>query len=152
MGRNFVAVILSGAALAGCSVMGEPVAAALAGAGTSAALGHSLNGTAYRTFTAPLAEVKAAVLEALQRMGIRLESIQPIPEGEEIVASASARTVYVGLEPISDRTTRVRVAARDGSLFYDSATATEIVLQTEKVILAQDENAATRGASRRTSR
>jgi hypothetical protein len=92
------------------------------------------------------------VLEALQRMGIRLESIQPIPEGEEIVATASARTVYVGLEPISDRTTRVRVSARDGSLFYDSATATEIVLQTEKVILAADENAATRGTSRRPGR
>ena len=144
-------MILAVSILPGCSLMGEPVAAALAGAGTSAALGHSLNGTAYRTFTAPLDEVKKSTLAALDRMGLKVEDIHPIPEGEEIVATAPTRTIYVGLEPISAKTTRMKVVAMDGAIFHDTSTATEIVLQAEKAILA-GEAAAARGSSRRAER
>jgi len=40
------------------------------------------------------------------------------------------------LGPISARTTRLRVATRNGSFFYDAATANEIVAQTQKALEA----------------
>ena len=102
-----IALALAGPAVAailgGCSLAAEPLAAAVAGAGTSAALGHSLNGLAYRTFTMPLAEVRVAALEALMTMGLRLESIQDSEEGQRIEASADRRWIYIDLEPIRAR-------------------------------------------------
>ena len=40
----------------------------------------------------------------------------------------------IEVEPISARATRVRIAAKNGSLFYDTATAAEIVAQTEQLL------------------
>jgi hypothetical protein len=142
---------VAAALLGGCSLAAEPLAAAVAGAGTSAALGHSLNGLAYRTFTMPLAEVRTATLEALMTMGLRLESIEDTEDGQRIEASAERRWIYIDLEPISSRTTRVKVAAKNGGLFYDSSTATEIVLQTENALFG-DEGSSSTGRSRRARR
>jgi hypothetical protein len=131
--------------------MGEPLAAAVLGAGTSTALGHSLNGTAYRTFTAPLREVRKAMLEALATMGMRVEYTETLEGGELIVASAEKRAIYIDLEPLTSRATRVQVAAKNGGLLHDSATATEIVLQAEKAFFGEEEFAS-RGATKRVRR
>ncbi|HEY6822129.1 MAG TPA: DUF3568 family protein [Burkholderiales bacterium] len=150
MRRLALALVLPAVAaiLGGCSLAADPLAAAVAGAGTSAALGHSLNGLAYRTFTMPLAEVRTAALEALMAMGLRLESIEDTDEGQRIEASAERRWIYIDLEPISSKTTRIKVAAKNGGIIYDSSTATEIVLQTEKALFG-DEGSSSTGRSRR---
>jgi hypothetical protein len=116
--------------LSGC----QTLALSLAGAGATAALGHTLNGPAYRTFTAPYTAVRQASLAALRKMGITLDSLGRFDEGEIIYARAEGRTIEIELEPISSRATRIRVATRNGGFFYDSATANEIVLQTEKLL------------------
>jgi hypothetical protein len=143
-----LATLAFAAGLGGCSLASQPLAVALAGAGTSTAIGHSLNGTAYRTFTAPLEDVKAASLDTLSAMGIRIDSFETIENGELITGSAIRRTVEIELEPISSRATRIRVITRNGGVFLDSSTATEIVMQTEKALGANDANASA-GASRR---
>jgi hypothetical protein len=148
MGR-LACIVIAFCLLGGCSLAAEPLAAAVAGAGTSAALGHSLNGMAYRTFTMPLSEVRAATLGALRTMGLRLESIEDTEDGQRIEASAERRWIYVDLEPISSRTTRVKVAAKNGGIFYDSSTATEIVLQTEKALFGDPDSASVGGSRRR---
>ena len=135
--------------LTGCTPAMQPIAVALAGAGTSTAMGHSLNGTAYRTFTAPLADVKAASLDTLSAMGIRVDGFQTLDDGELIRGSSSRRAVEIELEPISSKATRMRVAAKDGGLFYDAATATEIVLQTEKALGINEAANSSAGAGRR---
>jgi hypothetical protein len=143
-----LAVLVSATlALPGCQLASVPMAAAVAGAGTSAALTHNLSGTAYRTFTAPLAQVRQATLAALRAMGMHVDSTENTDAGERIAASAANRSIMIELEPISARATQMRVAAKDGGLFYDSATATEIVLQTEKS-LPESSGLASRGASR----
>lgn len=119
-------------ALAAC----QPLVITMAGAGASAAIGHSLNGISYRTFTVPLPAVKKASIAALKRMGIEFGSIETFDSGEIIFARAEGRSVEVELEPISQRATRMRVAARDGGFFYDRATASEIVAQTQKILAA----------------
>jgi hypothetical protein len=120
------------------------------GAGTSTALGHSLNGAAYRTFTAPLRDVRNAMLEALATMGMHVEYTESLEGGELIVARAEKRAIYIDLEPLTPRATRIQVVAKNGGL-HDSATATEIVLQTEKAF-SGEEDFAFRGATKRVRR
>ena len=114
--------------LAGC----EPLALSLVGAGAGTALRYNFDGIAYRTFTASATEVKHAALEALERMGIAFDSFDRFEHGELIYARAENRMIEIEIEPISARATRMRIAAKNGGFFYDTATATEIVAQTER--------------------
>ena len=114
--------------LAGC----EPLAISMLGAGAGTALRYSIDGATSRTFTASAAEVKHASLEALERMGIAFESFDRFEHGEVITARSDNRAVSIEIEPISPRATRMRIAAKNGSFFYDNATASEIVAQTER--------------------
>jgi hypothetical protein len=67
-------------------------------------------------------------------MGIATEEVRKIDNGEMITARVGRREIQVELESLTANTTRMRVLARDGSLFYDGATASEIIVQTEKVL------------------
>ena len=124
--------------LAGCLVLAacQPLALSMAGAGASAAVGASLSGVSYRTFTAPLPEVKKASMAALENMGIEFQSFGSFDAGEIIFARSSGRSVEVELEALSQRATRMRVSTRDGGFFYDGATASEIVAQTQRILEA----------------
>jgi uncharacterized protein DUF3568 len=114
--------------LAGC----QPLALSVLGAGAGTALRYGFDGVAYRTFTAPAPAVMQASIEALERMGITLDSTARFEGGEMIYASTEHRSIEIELEPISAKATRIRIAAKNGGLFYDSATASEIVAQTER--------------------
>ncbi len=122
--------------LGACSLIGgcEPVALALLGAGASTALRYNLDGVAARTFTASAAEVRAASLGALERMGIALDSSTELEGSEVLVARASNRDIEIELEPITKQATRLRVTARGGSILYDNATAVELVQQTGRIL------------------
>ena len=112
----------------------EPVAIALLGAGASTAFRYNIDGVAARTFTAPAAEVKTASLAALERMGLTLDSSTPFEEGELIVARAPNREIQLEIEPITKQAARLRVTAKGSSIFYDNATAQELVQQTGKIL------------------
>jgi hypothetical protein len=139
-----IALLPAALLLAGC----QSFALSLASAGATAALGASMAGVSYRTFTAPLAVVKKASLAALEVMGMTPESFASFDSGEIIVARAGGRTVEIELEPLTPRATRMRVATRDGGLFYDAATATEIVAQTQKLLDTPAATELARGAKR----
>ena len=104
------------------------------GAAGGTALRYSIDGVTYRTFTAPASDVKHASLKALERMGIALESFDRFEYGELIYARAENRAIEIEIEPISARATRMRIAAKNGGFFYDNATASEIVAQTERAL------------------
>ena len=116
--------------LAGC----QPLAMSLVGAGAGTALGYGFDGVAYHTFTASAPDVTQASIAALEQMGIGFESTGTFEGGEVIYARSPKRTIEIEVEPISGRATRVRIAAKNGGLFYDSATASEIVAQTERLL------------------
>ena len=137
--RGLRAILLSVclAGLSGC----QPLALSVLGAAGGEALRYSYTGATYRTFTASATEVKHASLEALERMGISFESFDRFDYGELIYARAENRAIEIEIEAISARATRMRIAAKNGGFFYDSATASEIVAQTERSL-------ATAGAAR----
>lgn len=112
----------------------EPVAIALLGAGASAAFRYNMDGVAARTFTASAADVKSASLGALERMGLSLDSSTPLEGSEVIIARAPNREIELELEAITKQATRLRVTARGSSIFYDNATAQELVQQTGKIL------------------
>lgn len=137
MNKNLPAVAMRAAlftlaagSLGGC----EPMALTAFGVGASAGVQHTLGGMTYRTFTAPTPRVKAALLGALQRMGIKVDSTEKTTTGELIKASTPGRQIELEVERISANTTRLRVVAKQDGMFYDSATSTEIILQTEKLV------------------
>jgi hypothetical protein len=122
--------------LGACSMLSacEPVAIALLGAGASTAFRYNIDGVAARTFTAAAADVKTATLGALERMGLKLDSTTPLEGSEVLVARAPNREIELELEPITQQATRLRVTARGSSIFYDNATAQELVQQTGKIL------------------
>jgi hypothetical protein len=127
--------ILTAAALAillgGC----EPLALSLVGAGASTVLRHNfVDGVTYRTFTAPPAMVMGASLVALDRMGIAVKSHERYDGGDVLQAASDNRAIEIELEAVSGNATRVRIAARTGGPFYDTATANEIIAQTQRVL------------------
>ena len=125
-----IALAVAAATLNACA----PLAITAAGIGGSTAVNHTLTGITYRTFTAPLPRVRSASLSALKQMGLKREGGEKTENGETILAKATGRDIEIELESLSANATRMRVIAKNGGLFYDSATATEIVLQTEKAL------------------
>ena len=130
MSIRIATLLVAGAAgLAGCA----PLGITAFGVGASAGVAHGLGGVTYRTFTAPMPKVRGATMSALNKMGMKVGSTAQVEGTEVIKATASDRDIEVELEPLTPSTTRIRTVAKKG-LFYDSATATEIILQTEKVL------------------
>jgi hypothetical protein len=128
--RVLTALAFLAPALAGC----DPISLTAASLGAGVGISHTLSGMIYKTFTAPLKSVEDGTVVAMRDMGIKVTGRETNEEGERIItAKAKNREIEVLLEPLTLRTTRMRVTASDG-LIKDSATATEIVLQTERVL------------------
>jgi hypothetical protein len=110
-----------------------PLGAALAGVGGSAAVSHTMGGIAYRTFTAPVEKVRQASMTALAKMGVEFTGTGKDTDGAELInARTTDRDITITLESLSPRATRMKVIARNGGIFFDGATATEILQQTER--------------------
>ena len=133
--RAFLLIALSLVHLNGCAA---PLALTLLGVGagvtTGTAVSYTMDGIAYRTFTAPLPQVERATLTALNDMGMAIEGTEKTDEGKAIKAKGIDRQIEIELQAVSSKTTRIRTVAKDGVFFKDRATATEIILQTERIL------------------
>jgi hypothetical protein len=128
--RTTAAMILLAASTSAC----DPLTLTAASIGGSMAISHTLGGIIYKTFTAPLKAVEQGSVVAMQDMGVKVVSRSTTKVGERVInATARDREIEVLLEPLTPRTTRMRVIANNG-LLKDSATAQEIMLQTERVL------------------
>lgn len=117
--------------LGGCVAIGLTAL----GVGMATGVSHTLSGMVYKTFTTPQAQVKRATLSALQRMQIKVVNSKREGTTEVIKAKASDRDIDIELEQLTPNTTRMVVTAKkDGGLLRDGATATEVILQTEKIV------------------
>jgi hypothetical protein len=103
------------------------------GVGAGAGVAHQMGGYASKTFTETLPRVKRATVVALNRMAIRVDSTEKSPNGGEIIkATVTDRTIEIELEALTPKTTRISAIARRNALTVDSATAVEIITQTER--------------------
>jgi hypothetical protein len=125
--RSVAPLIVMCGFLAGC----DPITLTALGVGSAAGVQHTLSGIAYKTFSLPLPKVRSAVRVALSKMSIKVDAPQKTENGEVIKARSADRDIEIELEAISPNTTRMRSIVSKG-IFKDAATATEIILQTEK--------------------
>jgi hypothetical protein len=121
--------------LSGCAAAGLSVAGASAGVAVGTGVEHTLTGITYKTFTASADDLHWAARKALGRMEMTVIAEQATQQGWTISATATEREIEVELEHLTPNTTRMRVVANKGNLFFkDAATATEIVLQTADML------------------
>lgn len=126
-----VSLAACGLSLGGC----VPVALTALGVGMATGVSHELGGMVYKTFTASQAQVKHASYGALHRMQIQVVRAKRDGSTETIHAKAADREIEIELEALTPATTRMMVTAtKDGGILRDSATATEIILQTERYV------------------
>jgi len=118
----------------GCAAVGMTLFGVGAGVTAGTSVSYTLDGVAYRTFTAPLPQVEGATRTALDRMGIKVDSTAKTEQGKAIRATSNDRDIEIELEMVSSRTTRIRTVAKQGIFFKDRSTAGEIIFQTEKVL------------------
>jgi hypothetical protein len=127
-----VAVALAGQ---GCAAMGFPLTVNGTGKAPAQSVNFTLDGIAYRTFSAPVEHLRRATLTTFKRMEITLKSDEMKEDGcRAMVAAAGNRLVYVELEQITERTTRMRITAKHAWAWRDRATAGEIIVQTERTL------------------
>lgn len=126
-----VVLALSSLSLGGCAA----VALTALGVGMATGVGHTLGGMVYKTFTAPQAQVRRATHGALQRMQVKVVKARRTGSTETILAKAGDRDIDIELEALTPATTRMKVTAtQDGGILRDGATATEVILQTERLV------------------
>ncbi len=132
MQRALIALLaLSAIALNGCVAVGLTAL----GVGMATGVSHTLSGMVYKTFTTPQAQVKRAALGALSRMQVKVVDTKRNGSTETIKAKAGDRDIEIDLEALTPATTRMVVTAKkDGGILRDGATATEVILQTEKIV------------------
>jgi len=126
-----VILALASVPLGGCAA----VALTALGVGMATGVGHTLGGMVYKTFTTPQAQVKRATLGALQRMQVKVVKSERKGPTETIIGKAGDREIEIELEALTPATTRMKVTAKqDSGILRDGATATEVILQTEKLV------------------
>lgn len=129
--RGAIVIAVVALSLQGCAGVGLTLLGVGAGTATSAGVNHTLSGIAYKTFTADMDSMRRATVQALGNMAMTVKTHEPADYGYAIMASAQERTVEIELQKITKATTRMRVTViEDNGIFRDSATSTEIILQT----------------------
>ena len=125
------ALALASMSLGGCAA----VALTALGVGMATGVSHTLSGMVYKTFTTPQAQVERATYGALNRMQVKVTDAKRKGSNKTILAKAGARQIEIELEALTPNTTRMAVTAKkDGGILRDGATATEVILQTEKIV------------------
>lgn len=138
--RLAILVGLVAFASGGCAAIGLAVIGTALGVAGGTGTAYTLDGIAYRTFTASVDDTRLAALRTLRRMDMKIESDTKTPAAEgtletrEIVANAGNRKVYIEFEKLTSRTTRMRVTAKQGWFWRDRATAGEVVAQTADAV------------------
>lgn len=126
-------VILLAAALAGCELLpfvSSPVVVSGAGGGVA----YTLTNVAYKTVSYPEDKVETSLRKALVKMGIR-ETGKKTSDGVVTITAVTKKlSITIELEKVTERTTRIKVDAAENLIIKDKATATEIIVQTEKIL------------------
>jgi uncharacterized protein DUF3568 len=151
MTSRMLAAVALAVSLQGCAAAGLALVGAGAGVGMGTGVEHELNGIGYKTFATPIDPVHQATRATLTRLGMPITADTPTNDGWKVSASAAGRTIDIELERLTLRTTRMRVVTDKGGLFgKDSATSTEILLQTAQTL--QDYPSGTKSARKNRSR
>jgi uncharacterized protein DUF3568 len=126
-----VLVALTGA---GCAAVALTALGVGAGVAAGTGTGYTLDGIAYRTFSASIENTRTATLRGLKRMDVMVKTDEAEGQGRKILGVAADRTIHIELEKLTSRTTRMRVTVKQGWFWRDRSTAGEIIAQTDQAL------------------
>ena len=106
---------------------------------------QSAGGIIFRTYTAPVPDVRAATIAALDRMELWVTAEGETKLGWQIAAKAPRRKIDILLVWLSPSTTRMQVTVDDGSLYYDVATELEIARNTSAAMQSAEKPSSSAG-------
>jgi hypothetical protein len=102
-------------------------------AGAGGGIAYTITNIAYKTVSYPSGEVAAAVHQALIKMEIRDLWREQTADGMKITAETPDLTIYVYIDTITPKATKIGVDARKSLIMKDVATAAEIIDQVNKI-------------------
>lgn len=133
MPRIAASLVLAAILLQGCVTL----AVSAVGLASSAGLEHMLGGTAHKTFSHSLPEMRLAALKTLKRMDIEVARDLRQDGGWKIRGKAGERFVDIEFEALTERATYMTVIVAEGDVFNpDKATSAEIITQTAETVLS----------------
>ena len=137
MKRRFIVMLLlllGGTATSGCAAVALTLFGVGAGVAAGSGVSYTLDSIAYKTFSTSEETLRAATLKSLKRMDMAVKENQPTDAGRKIMAQAGDREVEIEVDRLTGKTSRMRVNVKQGWFFKDRATATEIIIQTERTL------------------
>lgn len=126
--------VVSLLATQGCAAVGLTLLGVGAGVSSATGVAYTLDSIAYKTFTASVEGLHGATVKTLRRMDMAVTEDTATESGRKMVAVAGDRTIDIELDRLTAKTSRMRVNAKQGWFFKDRATATEIIVQTERTL------------------
>lgn len=131
---DLLAFLMAAVVTSGCAAIGLSLLSVGAGVGGGTGVAYTLDSIAYKTFTTSDDSLRGATLKTLKRMDIGVREDKRSDSGREIVATAGDRTVEIEIDRLTTKTSRLRVNVKRGWFLRDRATATEIIVQTERTL------------------
>lgn len=133
-GHLVLLLLLGMAGSSGCAAVALTLFGVGAGVGTGTGSSYILDSIVYKTFNVSEQGVRKATLITLKRMAIQVKENETTEAGTKIVGVAGDRTIAIEVERLTAKTSRLRVLVKQGWFWRDRATATEIIIQTERTL------------------
>lgn len=108
--------------------------AAVAVTGGSLGVGYAVTNVARKTVNHPLDKVIWAVMDASEKMEIKVVKNHGDKEERYIEAATKKLNISIQLESITPKTTKMTINAREGLFLKDKSTANAIILKTENIL------------------
>ena len=102
--------------------------------GASGGVAYTITNVASKTLISPIDQVEYANRLALLKMKIRYIGRRETGSGVQIVAETNELNIYIDLEKITAKTTKIGVNAEKNIILKDRATAVAIIEQTEAML------------------
>jgi hypothetical protein len=102
--------------------------------GASGGVAYTYTNVAYKTVVSPIDQVEFANRLALMKMRIKYVGRVETGNGIQIVAETSGLDIYIDLEKITPKTTKICVDAEKNIVLKDKATAVAIIEETEAML------------------
>ena len=106
-------------------------------AGASGGVAYSVTNIAYKTIPCPIDQVDLANRLALMKMGIKYVEVTKTENRTRIFAKTPELKIYIDLNKITPKSTKISVDAKKNFLVRDKSMAEAIIDETE-AMLAKD--------------
>jgi hypothetical protein len=103
-------------------------------AGVSGGIAYTITNVAYKTIACPIDQVEFANRLALMKMRMKYVERMETENKVNIVAETSELNIYINLEKITPKTTKISVNAEKNIVMKDMATAVAIIEETEAML------------------